>query len=47
MANDPAAGWDGSFQQKPAAPGVYVYVIEFICDNGAVIPSRGNVALIR
>lgn len=47
MANDPSAGWDGKFQQKPAAPGVYVYVIEFICDNGAIIPSRGNVALIR
>ena len=47
LANESAAGWDGKVKGKPADQDVYVYIIEFICDNAAIIPIRGNVALIR
>ncbi|MBO9632715.1 MAG: PKD domain-containing protein [Chitinophagaceae bacterium] len=46
-ANDPAAGWDGTYKGKPANPDVYIYVIEFICENAAIVPFRGNVTLLR
>ncbi|WP_276485395.1 PKD domain-containing protein [Paraflavitalea pollutisoli] len=45
--NDKSAGWDGTFKGKPAQADVYVYVIEFVCDNASVIPFRGNVTLLR
>ncbi len=47
IANDPSAGWNGTVKGKAADQDVYVYVIEFICENAAIIPFRGNVALIR
>ena len=46
-ANDPAAGWNGTINGKPADPDVYVFVVELICENATIIPYRGNVALIR
>jgi gliding motility-associated-like protein len=46
-ANDPAAGWDGTAKGKPADPDVYIYVIEFICENAAIVPFRGNVMLLK
>jgi hypothetical protein len=30
--------WNG--EGKPADQDVYIYVIEFICDNAAIIPYR-------
>jgi gliding motility-associated-like protein len=45
--NDKSAGWDGTHKGKPAVADVYVYVIEFVCDNASVIPFRGNVTLLR
>lgn len=47
MANDASAGWDGTYKGKPAVADVYVYVIEFVCENAAIVPFRGNVTLIR
>lgn len=49
VANDrsSAGGWDGTFNGKPAPADVYVYTIEFVCENSAIIPYTGNVALIR
>ena len=47
QANDPASGWNGMINGKPADPDVYVFVIELICENATIIPYRGNVALIR
>jgi gliding motility-associated-like protein len=49
MANDrtPTGGWDGTYKGKPASPDVYVYIIEFVCENNAIIPVKGNVALVR
>ncbi|MCM5529043.1 PKD domain-containing protein [Parasegetibacter sp. NRK P23] len=46
-ANDPAMGWDGNFQGKPASSDTYVYVVELICENATIIPYKGNVTLIR
>lgn len=49
MANDrtPTGGWDGTYKGKPAQQDVYVYIIEFVCDNAQIIPFKGNVTLIR
>jgi gliding motility-associated-like protein len=49
MANDrtPTGGWDGTFKGKPASADVYVYIIEFVCENAAIVPVKGNVALVR
>lgn len=46
-ANDPAAGWDGTFKGQPASPDVYIYMMEIVCENNVVIPVKGNVTLIR
>jgi gliding motility-associated-like protein len=49
MANDrtPTGGWDGTYKGKPASADVYVYIIEFVCENNAIVPVKGNVALVR
>ncbi len=47
MTNDASAGWNGTYKGKPANADVYIYVIEFVCENSAVVPFRGNVTLIR
>lgn len=47
MANDASAGWNGTYKGKPASADVYVYVVEFVCDNASVVPFRGNVTLLR
>jgi gliding motility-associated-like protein len=49
MANDrtPTGGWDGTFKGKPASADIYVYIIEFVCENAAIVPVKGNVALVR
>ncbi len=46
-ANDAAFGWDGTFKGRPLNVDVYVYVVEIICDNNAVLLYKGNVALVR
>jgi gliding motility-associated-like protein len=46
-ANDPAFGWDGTFKGRELNVDVFVYVVEVICDNNAVIQYKGNVALVR
>lgn len=46
-ANDASAGWNGLYKGKPATQDVYVYAIEFICENAAIIPFKGNVMLVR
>jgi gliding motility-associated-like protein len=44
--NDPNFGWNGTYKGNKPQPGVYVYQVEFYCDNGDVIHFEGNVALI-
>ncbi len=46
-ANDPSAGWDGRVLGRPAPQDVYVYMIDFVCENAQIVPFKGNVALIR
>jgi gliding motility-associated-like protein len=45
--NSQADGWNGTHKGKAANGDVYVYVIEFICENAIIVPFKGNVALIR
>lgn len=45
--NDPAAGWNGTFNGQKASPDVYVYIMEILCENGQVFPVKGNVTLLR
>ncbi len=45
--NNPANGWDGSYNGKPLYPDVYVYIIEMVCENDVLIPFKGNVTLIK
>jgi gliding motility-associated-like protein len=49
VANDrtTGGGWDGNYKGKPASADVYVYIIEFVCENAAIVPVKGNVALVR
>jgi len=46
-ANDPSAGWNGIFKGKAASPDVYIYTMEILCENNAIIPFKGNVTLLR
>jgi gliding motility-associated-like protein len=46
-ANDPTAGWDGTYKGTKAAPDVYVYAMEVMCDNSVTVPTKGNVMLLR
>lgn len=47
MANDSSAGWDGLYKGKKADTDVYVYVIEVVCENGEIIPFKGNIMLMK
>jgi gliding motility-associated-like protein len=46
-ANDASKGWTGTYRNKPAPNDVYVYFVEVICENNAVLMYSGNIALIR
>ena len=46
-ANDASAGWDGTYKGKPANQDVYVYIIEFSCENASICPCKGNVIFGR
>lgn len=47
MANSMSDGWNGIFQGKPANMDTYVYVIEYLCENGEILHLKGNVTLLR
>ena len=46
-ANDASKGWDGKMGNQALPPDVYVYMVEFICENAQIVPMSGNVTLIR
>lgn len=46
-ANNASMGWDGKIGGSPALPDVYVYILEFVCENSQVVTLKGNVTLIR
>jgi trimeric autotransporter adhesin len=45
--NDPEAGWDGSFRNKPMDPGVYVYAFVVTLPDGSEEVYSGDVTLVR
>ncbi|MBU3714574.1 MAG: PKD domain-containing protein, partial [Ferruginibacter sp.] len=45
--NSPAYGWNGDVNGIPAQPGVFVYTVEVVCDNGVPYFYKGNVTLIK
>lgn len=46
-ANDPSAGWDGTYKGVLLTPDVYVYLIDVMCDNNVIFNLKGNVTLLR
>ncbi|MEO1434617.1 MAG: gliding motility-associated C-terminal domain-containing protein [Bacteroidota bacterium] len=46
-ANDPTAGWDGTFKGQMMDPGVFVYYLEIIYVDGVIEPFKGDVTLVR
>jgi gliding motility-associated-like protein len=46
-ANSASSGWNGMIKGKPASSDVYVFQVEVICENGQVIPFKGNIMLMR
>ncbi len=46
-ANDAASGWDGTYKGNKVDADVYIFAIEVLCDNSAVIPVKGNITLLR
>ena len=47
LPNDPAAGWDGSWRDRPAAAGVYVWLARLRLINGRTVLEKGEVTLMR
>ncbi len=46
-ANDPSAGWNGTFKGKAASADAYIFTLEILCENNTVIPVKGSVTLLR
>ena len=47
-ANDPGAGWDGTYKGVVLEPDVFVYVAQVTCElGGAPFNFKGNVSLVR
>jgi gliding motility-associated-like protein len=44
---DAAYGWDGKAKGVPAAPDVFIYVAELVCDTNEPFTLKGNVMLLR
>jgi gliding motility-associated-like protein len=47
LPNDPASGWNGSYNGKLLGNDVYTYIIELICDNNEILTYKGNITLIQ
>ncbi len=39
-------GWDGTYYSKPVSPGVYMYFIEVICNDGVTWTFKGDVTVL-
>ncbi|HZV43959.1 MAG TPA: gliding motility-associated C-terminal domain-containing protein, partial [Saprospiraceae bacterium] len=44
---DEEHGWDGTFNEKPMQPGVYVYTAELLYEDGVTEVVIGNITLVR
>jgi hypothetical protein len=47
MANEPSAGWNGTYKGKEATSDTYIYTCEVICMNNEVLNFKGDVTLLR
>jgi gliding motility-associated-like protein len=47
QGNNPAVGWDGTLNGYEQQPGMYTYVAEVVCGDGAVFKMQGTITLIR
>ncbi len=47
LPNSPQFGWDGLYHNKPASPGVYVYLIQIINPEGNIEFISGDISLLR
>jgi len=45
--NDESNGWDGTFRGVKQDPGVYMYMMDAICETGEEIFWKGDVTIIR
>lgn len=45
--NEDYVGWDGRFHEKLSPPGVYVYYIEVLKENGEISRFAGDLTLLR
>lgn len=45
-ANEMYNGWDGKWQNKQQPSGVYIYIIEIICNNGTTMIYKGDISLL-
>lgn len=39
--------WDGSFNNKPLSPDVFIYYVEFVTTDGHVLMQKGDITLMR
>lgn len=46
LANDSFSGWDGRWNSKKQPSGVYLYIIEIICNNGTTFTYKGDISLL-
>ena len=46
-ANDPGAGWDGTYKGQILQPDVFVYVFELYCETGVPFTLKGDISLVR
>jgi gliding motility-associated-like protein len=47
QGNDPSAGWDGTLKGYEQPSGMYTYIAEVVCGDGAVFKMQGTITLIR
>ena len=47
-ANDPAAGWDGTYKGVVLEPDVFVYIVQVTCElGGQPYNFKGDISLVR
>lgn len=47
FTNDPDAGWNGNFKNRPVVPGIYVFFARVEVSPGKIIDVKGDIAVLR
>ncbi|HMO63278.1 MAG TPA: PKD domain-containing protein [Ferruginibacter sp.] len=45
--NDPGNGWNGQYKGRPLGDDVFVYTVDFVCENNQGAALNGNVYLLK